>query len=274
MHTTSRSPPPRGLSPPGRIDGDSARSTWAIHIHGLGSVRAGTLRGTLAATERGYTSLVVSYRADGEGPAVGNARLHRGRRRRCRYRVRDAARSPTGRAGRMVDGCGHRAPARSPPVMSTKHRRSGTRLTCARLDRSHQSELHLQRSPRSRGKPRDSVANAPPAGPHGRPARARPTPILQLDRSCRGSHRAHGHPSRHPRRLRADTALLHSEILGLTLFRWRSSRSDTPFLGTPTPMAECGDRLARRARPVLDIKASVGDDLGGFKQASNVAAHR
>ena len=65
---------PAGPAPAWRIDGDSARSTWAIHIHGLGSVRAGTLRGVLAATERGYTSLVITYRADGEGPRVGNGR--------------------------------------------------------------------------------------------------------------------------------------------------------------------------------------------------------
>jgi pimeloyl-ACP methyl ester carboxylesterase len=65
---------PAGLAPAWRIDGDGARSTWAIHLHGLGSVRAGTLRGVLAATERGYTSLVISYRADGEGPEVGNGR--------------------------------------------------------------------------------------------------------------------------------------------------------------------------------------------------------
>ena len=65
---------PAGPAPAWRIDGDSASSTWAIHIHGLGSLRAGTLRGVLAATERGYTSLVITYRADGEGPRVGNDR--------------------------------------------------------------------------------------------------------------------------------------------------------------------------------------------------------
>lgn len=65
---------PAGLAPAWRIDGDGARSTWAIHLHGLGSVRAGTLRGVLAATERGYTSLVIGYRADGEGPGAGNGR--------------------------------------------------------------------------------------------------------------------------------------------------------------------------------------------------------
>ena len=63
-----------GPAPAWRIDGDSASSTWAIHIHGFGSLRAGTLRGVLAATERGYTSLVITYRADGEGPGVGCSR--------------------------------------------------------------------------------------------------------------------------------------------------------------------------------------------------------
>ncbi len=57
---------PAGPCPAWRIDGDP--STWAIHIHGLGSTRAGTLRGVLAATELGYTSLVVSYRNTTEVP--------------------------------------------------------------------------------------------------------------------------------------------------------------------------------------------------------------
>ena len=63
---------PAGPCPAWRIDGDP--SVWAIHIHGLGSTRAGTLRGVLAATELGYTSLVVSYRNTAEGPPVGTGR--------------------------------------------------------------------------------------------------------------------------------------------------------------------------------------------------------
>lgn len=61
-----------GHAPAWRINGDT--STWAIHIHGLGSPRAGTLRGVQVATELGFTSLVVSYRNDGEGPTVGSGR--------------------------------------------------------------------------------------------------------------------------------------------------------------------------------------------------------
>lgn len=63
---------PAGYTPAWRVDGSS--STWAIHIHGLGSPRAGTLRGVQVATELGYTSLVVSYRNDGEGPNIGSGR--------------------------------------------------------------------------------------------------------------------------------------------------------------------------------------------------------
>ena len=63
---------PAGRCPAWRIDGDPA--TWAIHIHGLGSTRAGALRGVLAAAELGYTSLVVSYRNTAEGPRVGTGR--------------------------------------------------------------------------------------------------------------------------------------------------------------------------------------------------------
>ncbi len=68
---------PAGPCPAWRIDGDP--SAWAIHIHGLGSTRAGTLRGVLAATERGYTSLVVSYRNTAEGTPDGTGRSTLGR---------------------------------------------------------------------------------------------------------------------------------------------------------------------------------------------------
>lgn len=63
---------PVGDMPAWRINGNTA--TWAIHIHGLGSPRAGTLRGVQVASKLGYTSLVLSYRNDGEGPKVGNGR--------------------------------------------------------------------------------------------------------------------------------------------------------------------------------------------------------
>lgn len=51
-----------------------ATAGWAIHVHGLGSPRAGTLRGVKVAAEAGLVSLVVTYRNDGEGPAVGSGR--------------------------------------------------------------------------------------------------------------------------------------------------------------------------------------------------------
>lgn len=63
---------PAGRCPAWRIEGDP--STWAIHVHGLGSTRAGTLRGVLAASKLGYTSLVVSYRNTAEGPRVATGR--------------------------------------------------------------------------------------------------------------------------------------------------------------------------------------------------------
>ncbi|HMT87981.1 MAG TPA: alpha/beta hydrolase [Arachnia sp.] len=63
---------PVGPCPAWCIDGDP--STWAIHIHGLGSTRAGTLRGVRVASKLGYTSLVVSYRNTAEGPRFGNGR--------------------------------------------------------------------------------------------------------------------------------------------------------------------------------------------------------
>ncbi len=66
---------PAGSAPAWLIHPSNGPSDrWAIHIHGLGSPRAGTLRGVLVAADVGLTSLVVSYRNDGEGPRVGSGR--------------------------------------------------------------------------------------------------------------------------------------------------------------------------------------------------------
>lgn len=43
-------------------------STWGIHIHGIRTTRITALRTVPAAQQLGYTSLVPSFRADGEGP--------------------------------------------------------------------------------------------------------------------------------------------------------------------------------------------------------------
>lgn len=50
----------------------------AVHVHGAGSTRAGTLRGVLAATAAGLPSVVTTYRNSAEGPRVGRGRSHLG----------------------------------------------------------------------------------------------------------------------------------------------------------------------------------------------------
>jgi len=54
----------------------AARGTrrWAIHVHGRGTRRQETLRGIPAFTARGYTSLVMSYRNDGDAPNSADGR--------------------------------------------------------------------------------------------------------------------------------------------------------------------------------------------------------
>lgn len=64
---------PSGAAPAWLIKGEDA-DIWAIHIHGLGSPRSGPLRGARVAAGLGYTSLVVTYRNDSEGPRVGSRR--------------------------------------------------------------------------------------------------------------------------------------------------------------------------------------------------------
>ncbi|MBN9214793.1 MAG: alpha/beta fold hydrolase [Microbacterium sp.] len=68
-----------GIVPAWRIESSSRRSdVWAVHVHGAGSSRAGTLRGVLAAAETGVTSFVAAYRNTEEGPRAGGGRSHLG----------------------------------------------------------------------------------------------------------------------------------------------------------------------------------------------------
>jgi pimeloyl-ACP methyl ester carboxylesterase len=67
---------PIGEAPAWVVNGGAPR--WAIHVHGHGSDRTQTLRGVETATRLGLSSLVISYRNDGEGPRSGDARSHLG----------------------------------------------------------------------------------------------------------------------------------------------------------------------------------------------------
>ena len=62
-----------GSTPAWRIDAGQG-DLWAIHIHGMGSTRSGTLRGVQAAAVAGFTSLVVTYRNTAEGIRDGSGR--------------------------------------------------------------------------------------------------------------------------------------------------------------------------------------------------------
>lgn len=70
-----------GMAPawkfPPTTDGPVA-STWAIHVHGMGGKRAGALRGVPVANRLGLTSLVVSFRNDGEAPPSNDSRYSLG----------------------------------------------------------------------------------------------------------------------------------------------------------------------------------------------------
>lgn len=56
----------------------SVSSTWAIHVHGMGGKRAGALRGVPVVSRLGLTSLVVSFRNDGEAPPSTDSRYSLG----------------------------------------------------------------------------------------------------------------------------------------------------------------------------------------------------
>jgi pimeloyl-ACP methyl ester carboxylesterase len=62
-----------GPTPAWRFDAGDG-DIWAVHIHGMGSTRAGTLRGVQVAVSSGLTSLVVTYRNTAEGIPHGSGR--------------------------------------------------------------------------------------------------------------------------------------------------------------------------------------------------------
>ena len=67
-------PTTAGMAPAWLVRSTGGGDLWAIHVHGLGSSRAGTLRGVEVATQAGLTSLVVTYRNGREGTTAGSGR--------------------------------------------------------------------------------------------------------------------------------------------------------------------------------------------------------
>ena len=60
---------PIGVAPAWRIDGTGSGADWVIQVHGRAVTRAEGLRAVNAFTQAGYTSLLISYRNDGDAPA-------------------------------------------------------------------------------------------------------------------------------------------------------------------------------------------------------------
>jgi pimeloyl-ACP methyl ester carboxylesterase len=72
-------PGPAGAASPDRVAGPGAGPdpaavrTWAVHVHGIRTTRVTALRTVPAALELGWTSIVPSFRGDGEAPWEGRA---------------------------------------------------------------------------------------------------------------------------------------------------------------------------------------------------------
>lgn len=71
---------PLGAAPAWLIPAAGGGSRWAIHVHGRAVRRPETLRAVPAFRDAGYTSLVVSYRNDGEAPRSDDFRYALGDR--------------------------------------------------------------------------------------------------------------------------------------------------------------------------------------------------
>nr|WP_254699464.1 alpha/beta fold hydrolase [Curtobacterium flaccumfaciens] len=67
-------PAARGADPLAARGADPvAARTWAVHVHGIRTTRVTALRTVPAALELGWTSIVPSFRGDGEAPWEGRA---------------------------------------------------------------------------------------------------------------------------------------------------------------------------------------------------------
>jgi len=74
-------PVENGVAPAWIFDPPAAANApggWAIHVHGMGGKRAGALRGIPVARRLGLTSLVVSFRNDGDAPPSSDGRHNLG----------------------------------------------------------------------------------------------------------------------------------------------------------------------------------------------------
>jgi alpha-beta hydrolase superfamily lysophospholipase len=67
-------PTPVGPAPAWLIPADAASSRWAIIVHGRGVRRAEGLRAVESFRAAGYTTLLVSYRNDGDAPSSSDGR--------------------------------------------------------------------------------------------------------------------------------------------------------------------------------------------------------
>ncbi|WDF31951.1 alpha/beta fold hydrolase [Arthrobacter agilis] len=63
-----------GSAPAWLVRAESPASTWAVMVHGRGATRAEALRALTPARRLGLTSLVLSYRNDGEAPSAPDGR--------------------------------------------------------------------------------------------------------------------------------------------------------------------------------------------------------
>jgi len=65
---------PLGVAPAWIVDGPPGSSDWVIQVHGRGVTRAEGLRAVSVFTAAGFTSLLISYRNDGDAPASPDRR--------------------------------------------------------------------------------------------------------------------------------------------------------------------------------------------------------
>nr|WP_150110096.1 alpha/beta fold hydrolase [Arthrobacter crystallopoietes] len=63
-----------GPAPAWLVRGDAACRTWAIMVHGRGATRQEGIRAVPTVRQLGMTSLLISYRNDGEAPAAPDGR--------------------------------------------------------------------------------------------------------------------------------------------------------------------------------------------------------
>ncbi len=242
-------------------DPESPSDRWVIQVHGRATVRQEALRAIPVFRAAGYTSLLISYRNDGEAPQSPDHRYALGdiewldveSRHALRARARRAVGGPDG----LVDGRRHGAAGRHPLPRRVGGPRRGARLARDQLGRHPSLPGRGDVTPRP-GEVGDPGPDQQAVGsPVHRAAQAHRPRTARLRPSCGRAGGSGADPAQRRRRLRAARTDRGSwrRPVPTSSPSCRSRPPDTPSSGTTT--ATSGTHPSRSGSPTSTTRPPI-----------------